>query len=292
MKRLDYNHILIFHELIKTRSISDTANLLGTSVAKISRDIKLLEQSLGAILFVRKKNGLALTPSGEFLEEETSYLVDTNKKVLNYFIGKEDASQKVLDLNVITTKGYSGYCATKLLKSFLKENRDISLKLFTTESDINEAHFFGDISIASQRILSQEFGEIKINEPLVKFVASDEYIKRKGAPTNLEDLKNHDMISYNFSFYGNRQHVDWFVKKLSIKSKFRINNLFSIFDFVKNGFGIGFIPEKFANEHSDNIKIFDHLPSHSFPQYLTFKKRSLEKEPVKRFIDFIKKNMP
>lgn len=288
MKDFDLNHIIIFHELVKNRSISDTASALNLSAAKISRDIKLLESSLSTVLFLRKKNGLSLTPAGEYLFEETATILDVNKNVRGYFLGNDYGKKRRLDLNLITTKGYSGYYATKLVREFLAKNVDISLNLFTTDADINESHFFGDISISNQKLLSEEFDHFLLNDNCkVAFVASRGYVTKNGAPKTFTDLKQHDLIAYNFSLHGNRKSVDRYIRELNVKAKFRVNNLFAILDLVRDDLGIGYLPRVFAKEHIKDPVIFDDFPSESFPQFVTFKKGTLHKPQVKRFLDFL-----
>ena len=289
MTHIDYNQLFIFEKLVENGSISNTANHIGVSVAKVSRDLKLLEKSLQTILFYRRKSGIDLTHAGEVLYNKTKELLKIDKDISNYFFDNTVLQKENININISSTKGFSGYCTTKWAAEFLGKNPEITLRFFTTDGDIKDSRFVGDVSISNQRIISSEFEEILIRQFQSKFVASKKYIEKQGTPKSFEDLKNHNLISYSFSDYGQKQKVDWFLKELQVKSKYKINSFFSMLSFIQKGLGIGFMQEEFIKESTSDIIIFDHLPSKTYSQYLTYRKDMIQKDQVKKFVEFIKK---
>ena len=65
--RFDLRHLRYFVTVAETKSFRKADELLHLSQPPLSRQIKDLEQVLGAELFVREKQGIVLTPAGESL---------------------------------------------------------------------------------------------------------------------------------------------------------------------------------------------------------------------------------
>lgn len=77
MRRLPYlNGIRAFESAARHGSFAGAAGELNVSPAAISRMVKLLEQRLGAALFERKANRLALTPAGWAYQAGLTPLLD------------------------------------------------------------------------------------------------------------------------------------------------------------------------------------------------------------------------
>ena len=282
---IDCNHFLTFRELARHGSASDAAKALRTNVSKISRDIKALENSLNAVLFFRRKNGFELTPDGLILLDKTRDIETHYQDISKYFLG--GIREEHLDLNFITTKGYSGYYTGQLLIDFLKNNTEVNLRLFTTDSNINESNFYGDISISNQRISVEGFEEIKVSEGIWKFAASKEYLEKFGYPSKLDDLRSHKLITFDLGYHGNKKVVDWFLEEVQVEPNYKINNIYTILSFVEKHMGVGFVPENYIKENCENVVILEQMPSRHLCQYLTYKKKSLDKKSVQLFFNFL-----
>ncbi len=108
----------MFEKLIENGSISNTASSIGSSVAKVSRDLKLLEKSLNAVLFYRRKSGIELTPAGEILYLKTKEFFKIDTDISNYFLKNIVSEKEKFTLNISTTKGFSGYSTAKWATEF------------------------------------------------------------------------------------------------------------------------------------------------------------------------------
>lgn len=61
----DFNKIYTFMEVVRTKSFSKASNNLGISQPAVTLQIKKLEEILGVVVVIRKKNGIILTKEGE-----------------------------------------------------------------------------------------------------------------------------------------------------------------------------------------------------------------------------------
>lgn len=64
-----------FLKVAESGSFSKTAELLYITPPAVTKQINLLEEDLGLTLFVRTHRGLKLTPAGQSLYKDTSYLI-------------------------------------------------------------------------------------------------------------------------------------------------------------------------------------------------------------------------
>jgi DNA-binding transcriptional LysR family regulator len=64
---MNLNHLAIFHAVSQTKSVSRGAERLLISQPAVSRQIKLLEKALGAVLLDRRPRGVELTAAGQVL---------------------------------------------------------------------------------------------------------------------------------------------------------------------------------------------------------------------------------
>jgi len=84
---LNWNYLETFVILSENLSFSQTAQVLNTAQPVVSRQIKVLEQSLGYPLFIRSKKRVSLSQQGLHLKHQLGPLVDEMKKIL--FQGQE-----------------------------------------------------------------------------------------------------------------------------------------------------------------------------------------------------------
>ena len=69
----DFNiyHLQLFIYTVECGSMTKAAHLAHVSQSMLSKTISRLEQKFGLQLFVRKNNGLSVTPAGKILYDES-----------------------------------------------------------------------------------------------------------------------------------------------------------------------------------------------------------------------------
>jgi DNA-binding transcriptional LysR family regulator len=64
---VNLRHLSVFHGVAKAGSVNAAARLLHTSQPAVSRELRTLEERLGAPLFDRLPRGMRLTEAGQLL---------------------------------------------------------------------------------------------------------------------------------------------------------------------------------------------------------------------------------
>jgi len=64
---MNLHHLLVFHTIAKTGSITSSSKQLNISQPALSRELRVLENRFGVTLFERLPRGMRLTNSGKIL---------------------------------------------------------------------------------------------------------------------------------------------------------------------------------------------------------------------------------
>ncbi|MGE0396852.1 MAG: LysR family transcriptional regulator [Kofleriaceae bacterium] len=112
----------VFLETVRKGSIRSAARALGRSQPGVSRTIRLLEDAVGARLFVRDPEGIKLTPSGQRLFE----LADQMRTAVDAFRAGESKEKK---LRQHVTIGAFESIAVYFFPGFLRYAGDVQAEL-------------------------------------------------------------------------------------------------------------------------------------------------------------------
>ena len=88
------------------------------------------------------------------------------------------------------------------VKTLIEEFPDIQVAIITTNADIDFETSKADVGILPKQQLKRTLSE-KIKNLHPQLFAVPEYLKKYGTPKNLDDLKNHKLISFYSDFEGN-----------------------------------------------------------------------------------------
>lgn len=80
---LNFNHVYYFHVAASEGSVKAAAERLDVSQPTVSEQIKMLERSLGVVLFERTSTGMRLTEAGREAYEHTSAMFRASHRMLS-----------------------------------------------------------------------------------------------------------------------------------------------------------------------------------------------------------------
>ena len=169
------NSLIVFYEVVKTKSFTRAADILFMTQPGVSNHVAQLEAQTGARLIIREKGTFKLTKEGKMIFkyaekiEATARSLETTLKAM-----KKDAKPL---LKIATTPVYSRIMMPFILGSFQKANPDIMIKLDTGSSDDMVRSLIStknDVVIAAkQKIPRTLYAYPLIKEDLVLITALD-----------------------------------------------------------------------------------------------------------------------
>ncbi|GFZ88579.1 LysR family transcriptional regulator [Dyella caseinilytica] len=200
----DFSAISAFVRVVEAKSFASAAAQLGMTPSGVSRAVSRLEEHLGVRLLFRSTRALRLTDDGaSFYTRCKEILADLTEatEALGYSHRKPTGKLRV-GMSVSVGRA----AIIPLLSEFEKRYPDIRLELMMCDYpyDLNEEGV--DCAIRMGELEDSSLIARKIGYFRNVLLASPEYLQKYGAPSSLDDLKNHRCINY---VYPNGRPRQW-----------------------------------------------------------------------------------
>jgi DNA-binding transcriptional LysR family regulator len=235
---LDWSLVQAFLTVAECGSLSAAARVLGASQPTVGRQIRAMEEQLGAELFQRRERGLALTETGSALLPSARAMRDAVHQIELHAVGKAvalDGSVRIAASVVVST-----HHLPPIIADIRRREPQICIELDASDDTSNLHYREADIAIRMFRptqldLVTQHIGDL----PLAAFAARS-YVERRGLPQQPDDFLQHDVVGMDrssrildgFAAAGQRVERDWF--------KTRTDDPTAYWELVRAGCGIGF----------------------------------------------------
>jgi LysR family transcriptional regulator for bpeEF and oprC len=186
--------IQAFVRVVETGSFSVTAREQGVNQSTVSKQIAALEAHLGAELLRRTSRSFGLTePGAAFYESAVRLLGDL--EAAESHVGRRQVSPAGL-VRATVAPVFAGLYLIPRLHAFFAQYPNIELEL-RTAPDLEDLIARGlDIAIHNGPLTDSSLIMRKIASVPVIAVAAPSYIERKGTPTELGHLDQHECIVF------------------------------------------------------------------------------------------------
>jgi DNA-binding transcriptional LysR family regulator len=289
---IDIEKLRSFYYVIKEGSLLKAAKALDKNHTTLSKHLTELEQSYNLKLFVRKRKRLELTDKGKALFKLTQTTIPNLENGASQILSPKEQPNS---LRIITTTGIIGVWIVKNVKRLLKEFPDLKVAIITTNADIDFEASKADVGILpKQSIPGLSQRKLRTIHPYL--YASKEYVEEYGKPKNLQDLKNHKLISFYSDYEGNIGNIDWHLTKglqdhAMRNSYISINSGFVVFEATCQGLGIAPFSEEFEYiENSNLVKLLPNDPGPEISLYYITRAESVLTKIQKRFLEILTEN--
>lgn len=198
--------IAMFLTVVDTGSFTSAANVLNEQVAKISRSVARLENTLQCTLLNRTTRRLELTEEGQvFLTyaREGLNTLHTGEEALRLL--KQAPSGH---LRVDAASPFVLHQLTPIVGDFVQQYPHITLDLTSHDNIIDLLEYKTDIAIRIGNLKDSNLHARLLGESKLYMVASPEYLDRHGEVTHIDDLDNHQLLGFNEAAKLNRWPVD------------------------------------------------------------------------------------
>ncbi len=283
---MNLDKLRIFHHAGMAKSFTNCG--LHLSPSAISRHISDLEYWLKVKLFVRHPKGMTLTPEGEKLLE-TCHTVFKELEGVKSTISIDTEKPEGL-LKITTPSGWISTIIVRLIETFLEDNPAVrlSIKSFDgvpdfsrSEADIALLPFIPeDDTIAGEKLMTLNLG----------MYASPAYLQKHGTPKSLDDLKDHQLVSY-----GEHDHpmvnINWHLKAGMTEGQSRepyltINNMYYA---AEAGYGIVTLAkENVLLRKNRLVPILPEVAGPVIDAYCVYPKRLEKSQRIQAFIHYLK----
>lgn len=185
-------HLAVFVEVVRGGSFSAAARRRSMTPSSVVRQIDMLEQSLGAPLFIRSTRALALTDAGQLLFERARRLLDDMTDLAAEVAAIDGAIAGLLRIACFPTFGKR--YVIPVLERLMEDHPDLRVELDLTERLADPVVERLDAVVRIGKLADSTLIASKIANQTRFLVASPAYLNRRGRPEAPADLTGHRLL--------------------------------------------------------------------------------------------------
>ena len=184
----------VFVAINDSGSFVQAANRMRMSPPAVTRAMNALEDRLGVQLLTRSTRQLFLTDAGVRFLEASRRLLSEIKDAEKQAVGEMGIAQGHLTISASMT--FSRMIAAPVVRAFLASHPRISVSLIAVDRVTNLVEEGIDIAIRIGNLPDSNLMAKRLGMVRRLFVASPDYLERRGMPAEPTDLKLHSIIGF------------------------------------------------------------------------------------------------
>ncbi|CAL9914542.1 LysR family transcriptional regulator [Candidatus Liberibacter solanacearum] len=286
----DWDKLRVFYVVAKFGSFTSAAEQLNLSQSAISRQISGLEAEIGSKLFYRHARGLILTEQGSKLHNVAS---DVCRKLESIQIELQESSEKPSGrLRIATTIDLGQNLLQDSFKEFLLLYPDIKIQFILDNKDIDISMCYADCAIRLRKPSQPSLIQRKLVTINMHVYAAPHYLKRRGEPSSIQDLDNHNLLTFGDLIPKCMEDFNWLATVGRAPhepriSFLQINSYLSIMQYCILGSGIALLPDYIVKDSSNIVRVMEDVSMPSFEVYFCYPEALKNTGKLKAFRDFI-----
>lgn len=251
-----------FVQVAQHEGFAPAARALGISTSTVSRQVMELESWLGVQLFRRTTRRLSLTEMGRDCLERCTRLLD----------GVDELAANAQSLHAeprgelrITAPVFMGkHLLGPLLPEFLDRYPKVTVQLHLIDRFVNLVDEGFDVALRIGELEDSTLIARKIGTMKLTLTAAPGYLDRRGVPTQIRDLKNHNCLVDTAPEHGNRWRFSSDLGRagVPVKGNISVNSGEMIRELALAGTGIAALPDFFVAEDVAAGKLVPLLTDH------------------------------
>lgn len=278
-----------FVAVVDSRSFTTAGKRLGRSKALVSKHIGELEERLGVRLMNRTTRSVQVTEIGRAYYDRARALIAEFDSLEESV--KAEAGQPRGLLKITAPQTLGEIELMEMLKAFRAHYPALDLEVFLADRIVDLIGEGFEVALRITTLADSTLIARKLCDVRIVLCAAPAYLSARGRPQRPQDLLQHDCIvdtnirwrdNWRFGSLDNGEVV-------RIAPSLTVNSATAVHRAVREGMGIGFIPE-FAiarDLRADRlVPLFDHLNPHKLGVYLVYPHRLHLSAKVRAFIDF------
>lgn len=251
----------LFVHLADLGSFTRVAEHTNTSKSMISKEISRLEDTLGARLLHRSTRNVQLTHIGQGYLQRAREILERLDDTDNFVQNLQHQPGGKLKINVPMALGITDLSA--LFASFMQTYPDIELDIHLGDENVDLVEHGFDLGF---RVSSRPIDSSYVGRPLSRFkycvCVGPNYLHNHSPITSPQDLKGHNCLVYSYFQGKNVWPID---DGVAVKGTLRVNSTIFMMELIKQGQGIGFIPDFVCRDALANGEVVEVLANSKKP---------------------------
>jgi DNA-binding transcriptional LysR family regulator len=290
---IDLNDLRIFERAASLSSFSAAARVLELPKSTVSRRIGQLELKLGVRLFHRTTREVVLTEAGVLFKARCVDILATIGEAVDLVGGFASAPRGLLRIGAGV--GFGVHVLGSVLPQFLERypGIEVSLRLGTRSLDLVSDGI--DVAIHMGPLADSQLIVSSLGMMERYLCAAPAYLRRRGKPSRIEELRDHDRIETPGD--GGRPRNWIFTNEIGETVRFEekprlsVNDAVTIHRLILNGGGIGVLSGFVCTADLREGRLVRLLPEWAMPPLqvsIVFPSSGAQSRTVRAFVDFLK----
>ncbi|MDU8942262.1 LysR family transcriptional regulator [Ovoidimarina sediminis] len=284
---MDWDKLRIFHAVADAGSLTHAGETLHLSQSAVSRQIRALEETLGATLFHRHARGLILTEQGELLFDATSAMarrLDTAEARIR------DSEEEVFgELRVTTTIGFGTLWLAPRLPKLYEKYPDLKIDLNLEERVLDLPMREADVAIRMKEPSQADLIRRRLMSVHMRLYATPQYLDERGRLERPSDLSKHRLICQSTSSFQVSAGAALVQELLThnVPSTLTVNNYFGVLQATLANLGIGVLPDYVIEDFPQLERVLPEIESNEVPVFLAYPEELRQSKRIAAFRDFV-----
>ena len=233
-----------FRRIVERGSFARAAEDLRVSPALLSREVKLLEDSLGTTLLSRTTRSMSLTDAGRLYYDEAADILNAVTQIEARIREGVGAVRGHLKVNASSSFGQT--VIAPMLPGFLNSYPDLRLSLSMDDRVLDMVEGGFDVSIRIRPAMPDSaLVARKIGTMRQRIFAAPAYLENAGVPQTPEDIAQHRVIGFLLADHLTSWtlHGPSGMTTIDLDPPVRVGNSLVLRDLLIAGHGIGTLPD-------------------------------------------------
>jgi LysR family transcriptional regulator AphB len=286
---MDLNDVALFVQVVRAGSFAEAARRLGVPPNTTSRRVQELESSLGVRLMQRSTRKLTLTDAGRTLYERCAEQVEALSLASQDLI---DGSQLAIGaLRVAAPADFFNWFQMEWISEFLAAHPQVRLEFLLSDARADLIGESIDLAFRGGKIVEPNLVARQVGVGSASLVASPAYLAARGMPLTLEDLAQHDCISFakqlgpaSWTLNGPEGDVE-----VKITGRFSASTAQVMLQAALANLGIALLPTMMVRPHLKSGRLQEVLPGYGLKGvgiHLVYLSRKQMPRALSAFIEF------
>jgi DNA-binding transcriptional LysR family regulator len=240
---MDLNLVTAFVRVVEQQSFTGAAKALRLPKSSVSRRVTELEEELGVQLLHRTTRKLALTEAGRSYYEQAERALSELHAAAESAAGMDTEARGIVRVTAPVDIGVMGLA--DILAEFLREYPDIHVELSVSSRVVNLVDEGFDIGVRAGKSRDASLVARRVGNAALGLYASPEYLKTRGRPQTLDDLRAHDCVLFRAQHGKALWKLDGpggETSTVEVRGRINVDEMLFVQQAIGVGLGIGLLP--------------------------------------------------
>jgi len=283
--------VAVFVQVVRDGSFTKAADRLELSRSVVSKYVTRLEERLGARLLNRTTRRLSLTEAGRVFYERSRRGLEEIEEAETEVSRLQGEARGLLRVN--SPMSFGILHIAPLLPEFLAENPEVTVDMNLDDRKVDVIEEGFDVSIRITDLPDSSLVARRLGPCRHAIVAAPAYLEKHGVPRAPDDLRDHNIIAYQYQESATDWHFLTEDKEqitVPVSGSIKMNNSLALREALLGGIGITRTPTFVVGEDIAAGKLVSLLPNYQTLEvsiYLVYPQRRHLSPKVRAFVDFV-----